>query len=136
MKESARQYNMLMKTIDAFARVSRVGGIDGFFPLTPALSLGERENHPPRYDKPWRPDIPSHGQRGTLSLGAVHSPQVLYSLPQSRRDCVLQPRVASSELPWVNCVGRCQPQRGCGLRSPLNRRNPTICAIWHWAICA
>ena len=59
-----------------------------------------------------------------LFLRAVHSPQFLYSLPQSRRDCVLQPRVASSELPWVNCVGRCQPQRGCGLRSPLNRRNP------------
>ena len=68
---------------------------DGLFPLTPALS----------------PE-------------AVHSPQVLCSLPQSRRDCVLQPRVASSELPWVNCVGRCQPQRGCGLRCPLNRRNP------------
>ena len=60
----------------------------------------------------------------TLSPEAVHSPQVPYSLPQSRRDCVLQPRVASSELPWVNCGGKCQPQRGCGLRFSLNRRNP------------
>jgi len=63
-------------------------------------------------------------RRFSLSLRAVHSPQVLYSVPQSRRDCVLQPRVASSELPWVNGVGRCQPHRGCGLRSPLCRRNP------------
>jgi hypothetical protein len=59
-----------------------------------------------------------------LFLRTEHSSQVLYSLPQSRRDCVLQPRVASSELPWVNCVGRCQPQRGCGLRSRFNCRNP------------
>ena len=57
-----------------------------------------------------------------LQLGA--GPTSPPFLLQSRRDCVLQPRVASSELPWVNCVGRCQPQRGCGLRSPLSRRNP------------
>jgi hypothetical protein len=62
--------------------------------------------------------------RYCLSRRAAHSPQVLCSLPQSRRDCVLQPRVASNELPWVNCPRRRQPQRGCGLRSPVNRRNP------------
>ena len=33
---------------------------------------------------------------------------------QSRRDCVLQPRVARNELPWVDGVGSEQPQRGCG----------------------
>ena len=38
------------------------------FPLTPALSLGEREKHPPRDDKSPRPDILSDGQRGTFSL--------------------------------------------------------------------
>jgi hypothetical protein len=43
---------------------------------------------------------------------------------QSRRDCVLQPRVGSNELPWVNCVVWRQPQRGCGLRSPITHRNP------------
>src|ERR1035441_10475296 len=39
------------------------------FPLTPALSLGERENHPPRCDKSQRQNVPSDGHRGTLSLG-------------------------------------------------------------------
>ena len=38
-------------------------------PLTPALSLGERENHPPRYDKSRRSGISSDGGRGTLSFG-------------------------------------------------------------------
>ena len=33
---------------------------------------------------------------------------------QSQRDCVLQPRVARHELPWVSCIKFCQPQRGCG----------------------
>ena len=81
-------------------------------------TLVNRSANRPRCEPPRRSDCCS------LSLRAVHSPQFLYSFPQSRRDCVLQPRVASSELPWVNCVGRCQPQRGCGLRSPLNRHNP------------
>ena len=35
---------------------------------------------------------------------------------QSRRDCVLQPRVASRELPWVHWASRRQPQRGCGFK--------------------
>ena len=33
-------------------------------------------------------------------------------------------RVASRELPWVKAPERGQPQRGCGFRSALNRRNP------------
>ena len=33
---------------------------------------------------------------------------------QSQRDCVLQPRVARHELPWVGRERFCQPQRGCG----------------------
>ena len=37
------------------------------FPLTPALSLGEREKHPPHSDKSQRSGVPSDGQRGTLS---------------------------------------------------------------------
>ena len=36
------------------------------------------------------------------------------SVCQSQRDCVLQPRVATKELPWVNCIKSPQPQRGCG----------------------
>jgi hypothetical protein len=39
------------------------------FPLTPALSLGERENHLPRCDKSRPADLSSDGRRGTLSLG-------------------------------------------------------------------
>src|SRR2546429_8045018 len=33
---------------------------------------------------------------------------------QSQRDCVLQPRVARNELPWVRRITATQPQRGCG----------------------
>ena len=33
---------------------------------------------------------------------------------QSQRDCVLQPRVARNELPWVRRAQHPQPQRGCG----------------------
>src|SRR5882757_638721 len=33
---------------------------------------------------------------------------------QSQRDCVLQPRVARHELPWVSSSRLRQPQRGCG----------------------
>jgi len=33
---------------------------------------------------------------------------------QSQRDCVLQPRVARDELPWVSRRKLNQPQRGCG----------------------
>jgi len=36
---------------------------------TPALSLGESGNHPPRHDKSRRPGTPSDGRRGTLSAG-------------------------------------------------------------------
>jgi len=38
-------------------------------PLTPALSLAERENQSPRHDKSRRPDAPSDGQPDTLSSG-------------------------------------------------------------------
>jgi hypothetical protein len=42
---------------------------------------------------------------------------------QSQGDCVLQPRVARHELPWVKPTRRNQPQRGCA--SPIGqRRNP------------
>ena len=37
------------------------------FPLTPALSLGEREDHSPTRDKSRRAHISSGGRRGTLS---------------------------------------------------------------------
>src|SRR6266853_428283 len=42
-----------------------------------------------------------------------------YTDPQSRRDCVLQPRVARNELPWV--MSACAPQlrRSCA----INRNN-------------
>ena len=33
---------------------------------------------------------------------------------QSQRDCVLQPKVARNELPWVTFRNPTQPQRGCG----------------------
>src|SRR5438034_68066 len=40
-----------------------------------------------------------------------------FSAPfQSQRDCVLQPRVARNELPWVIVGEAAQPQRGCGPR--------------------
>src|SRR6266446_2340480 len=45
---------------------------------------------------------------------------------QSRRDCVLQPRVARNELPWEIVQTASQPQRGCGRarhpRTHLQRR--------------
>ena len=34
---------------------------------------------------------------------------------QSQRDCVLQPKVARNELPWVIVEQISQPQRDCGL---------------------
>src|SRR5437660_10096906 len=42
---------------------------------------------------------------------------------QSQRDCVLQPRVARNELPWVRGAGSQQPQRGCG-HDVATCRNP------------
>src|SRR5437879_1706195 len=36
-----------------------------------------------------------------------------YAHFQSQRDCVLQPRVARNELPWVPFRKTHQPQRGC-----------------------
>src|ERR1035441_8916376 len=53
------------------------------------------------------------------------------AVSQSQRDCVLQPRVASSELPWVNWTRRRQPQRGCGLQSSLEAATPLgLDAFW------
>jgi len=41
---------------------------------------------------------------------------------QSQRDCVLQPKVARHELPWVVVWKWIQPQRGCGLTPPNGNR--------------
>ena len=58
--------------------------------------------------------------RSTFGVGndfggglTCHHPQVLRQRPQSRRDCVLQPGVASRELPWVALPKRVQPCKGC-----------------------
>ena len=37
---------------------------------------------------------------------------------QSQRDCILQPRVARNELPWVDCKRNFQPHRGCIFFAP------------------
>ena len=42
---------------------------------------------------------------------------------QPQRGCVLQPRVARNELPWVGTGKLLQPQRGCGIQPPVGR-NP------------
>ena len=47
------------------------------------------------------------------------------SLTQSQRDCVLQPRVARHELPWVNVHQTRQPQRGCARPEELAVRVKT-----------
>src|SRR5258708_97763 len=59
----------------------------------------------------------------SFPMTAVETQQ---AIPQSQRDCVLQPRVARNEpvreanycyccsfFPWVNPPHRLQPQRGC-----------------------
>ena len=57
------------------------------------------------------------------------------ALRQSQRDCVLQPKVARNELPWVTIRRRIQPQRGCGhsafiRRACENGHNPVGVAIF------
>ena len=46
---------------------------------------------------------------------------------QSRRDCVLQPRVARNELPWEIVQTASQPQRCCG-----RARHPRTQFRWGW----
>src|SRR2546425_9881623 len=64
------------------------------------------------------PCTSNHGAAGDLSTAApvLAAP---YTHLQSRRDCVLQPRVARNELPWV--MSACAPQlrRSCA----INRNN-------------
>ena len=43
---------------------------------------------------------------------------------QSQRDCILQPRVARHELPWVSRKKSNQPQRGCGGFPPAEVATP------------
>src|SRR6266699_2217245 len=50
---------------------------------------------------------------------------------QSRRDCVLQPRVARNELPWEIVQTASQPQRGCG-----RARHPRTQFRWGWLALA
>ena len=60
------------------------------------------------------PCTSNHGAAGDLSTAApvLAAP---YTHLQSRRDCVLQPRVARNELPWV--MSACAPQlrRSCAI---------------------
>lgn len=64
------------------------------FPLTPALSRGERENYRPRYDKSRRAGISSDGPHGTLtpvlSLGERENHRPRYD--KSRRAGILSDR--------------------------------------------
>src|SRR5262245_3409773 len=50
---------------------------------------------------------------GAMVKGVRRSSYALHAF-QSQRDCVLKPRVARNELPWVDRVGDSQPQGGCG----------------------
>ena len=52
-----------------------------------------------------------------LSHGAAPGDTALYTHLQSRRDCVLQPRVGRNELPWV--MAACAPQllRSCAINT-------------------
>src|SRR6185436_18022296 len=43
-----------------------------------------------------------------------HTMNPITPISQSQGDCVLQPRVARNELPWVDGGEWPQPQRGCG----------------------
>jgi hypothetical protein len=51
---------------------------------------------------------------------------------QSQRDCVLQPKVEASALPWVTNISRTQPQRGCGQSkfNPKPPARPHPCCGW------
>ena len=58
-----------------------------------------------------------------MSPGSSPSPPLyLFSGRQSQRDCVLQPRVASNELPWVEGQGPLNPERVPAMT--LRRRGP------------
>ena len=66
-------FQMLMLLWWVFGRASvtaiklSIGLSEHRFPLTPALSLEERENHLPRCDKSRRAGLSGDGRRGTLS---------------------------------------------------------------------
>src|ERR1039458_7236355 len=55
----------------------------------------------------------------------VHSAaRNMNSFSESQRDSGSKPRVASRELPWVNCAARPKPQRGCVCRPPQMAATP------------
>jgi len=59
-------------------------------------------------------------RRAEIFLGASHF--LRSRSVQSQRDCVFQPRVATTRLPWENVGSESQPQRGCGRRYGRTRR--------------
>src|ERR1017187_2472883 len=71
-----------------------ISGSGIIFPRTPTLSLGERENYRPRYDKSRRAGISSDGPHGTLtpvlSLGERENHRPRYD--KSRRAGILSDR--------------------------------------------
>ena len=60
-----------------------------------------------------------------------HNERLVPADSQSRRDCVLQPRVARNELPWEIVQTASQPQRGCG-----RARHPRTQFRWGWLALA
>jgi hypothetical protein len=55
---------------------------------------------------------------------AHSSTQAVITPVESQRDSATKPRVASRELPWVNCATRPQPQRGCARRALCQAATP------------
>ena len=53
---------------------------------------------------------------------------------QSRRDCIAQPRVASSELPWVRAPQKPLPCKGC-ITVPTGPCSPLCCNHWPGFSC-
>jgi hypothetical protein len=103
---------------------------DAPFPLTPPLSLSEREHT---------------SSVGGYSLSSEHFPALRRVPPlpkglplptsppvvsQSQRDCVLQPRVASSELPWERGVQKASNPNGVAASSDDWRPQPR----WGWRL--
>src|ERR1035441_1045517 len=109
-----------------------ISGSGIIFPLTPALSLGERENHRPRYDKSRRAGILSDGRQGTLtqvlSLGERETHRPRYD--KSRRAGILSDG-RQGTLTQVLSLGerenhrpRCDESRRAGILS--DRRQGTL----------
>jgi hypothetical protein len=111
--------------------IEQCGRTSAPFRLTPSPSLREREH---ARQRPGEADTPKNIESLT-SLPPLPEglplPTSSSAASQSQRDCVLQPRVASSELPWVNWARWRQPQRGCDLRSSLDAATPLgLAAVW------